>query len=150
VHIELPSLRERKGDIPLLAKFFLRKCAERMKKDVTGFSPPAFLKLNNYDWPGNVRELENTIESAVVMSSGPVITEELISRGKTVEGGVLRPFKDAKTEFEREYLVQLIEMTEGNVARAAKLAGKHRADLYDLLKKHDLNPDAFRKAHSGN
>jgi two-component system response regulator GlrR len=150
VHIELPPLRERKGDIPLLVKFFLRKCTERMKKDITGFSPSAFLKLNNYDWPGNVRELENTIESAVVMSSGPEITEELILRGKTVEGGTLRPFKDAKTEFEREYLVQLIEMTEGNVAKAAKLAGKHRADLYDLLKKHDLNPHTFRKSHLEN
>ena len=150
VRIDLPPLRERKEDIALLSKFFLRKCADRMKKDVTGFSPESFLKLNNYDWPGNVRELENTIESAVVMAPGSLITDDLILRGKAVEAASLRSFKDAKTDFERQYLIQLIEMTEGNVARAAKLAGKHRADLYDLLKKHDLNPDAFRKAHSEN
>jgi two-component system response regulator GlrR len=53
-------------------------------------------------------------------------------------------FKDAKTEFERQYLIHLMEITEGNVSQAAKLAGKYRADLYELLKKHDLDPEGFR------
>jgi two-component system response regulator GlrR len=155
IHIKLPPLRERKEDIPLLTKFFLKKCTERINKEVTGFSSGALRKLMSHDWPGNVRELENAIESAVAMVPGTIITEDLMLPGrgpdkKTVEPGGLKSYKDAKNEFEKQYLIQLIETTGGNITDAAKLAGKQRADLYQSLRKHGLDPRSFRKPYSQN
>ncbi len=95
-------------------------------------------------WPGNVRELENTIERAVAMSIKDVITEDLILPTQEIEKKGLRPLKNAKEDFEKVYLVQLIVLTRGNVTQAAKLAGKYRADLYELLKKYNLKPTDFR------
>jgi two-component system response regulator GlrR len=144
IHIPLPPLRERKEDIILLARHFLRKYGERAKKEIAGFSPRALQKLMLHNWPGNVRELENCVESAVAMAHREVITEDLIFQGGSAEQEGPRSFKDAKAEFEKEYLVQLMEITKGNITEAGKLAGKHRADLYELLKKHDVDPRAFR------
>ena len=142
--IKLPPLRERKEDIPVLAKHFLKKYSQKTRNKIRGISSTALQKLLLYSWPGNVRELENTIECAVAMSLKDIITEELILQTHNLEKGRLRLLKDAKEDFEKDYLVQLIELTQGNVSRAAKLAGKYRADLNDLLKKHDLNPADFR------
>ncbi len=144
IPIKLPPLRERKEDIPVLAKHFLKKYSQKTRNKIRGISSTALQKLLLYSWPGNVRELENTIECAVAMSLKDIITEELILQTHNLEKGRLRLLKDAKEDFEKDYLVQLIELTQGNVSRAAKLAGKYRADLYDLLKKHDLNPADFR------
>jgi two-component system response regulator GlrR len=144
IPIKLPPLREKKEDILLLAKFFLQKCTKKMKKDMKGFSPSASQKLMLYHWPGNVRELENTIERAVAMSIKDVITEDLILPTQEIEKKGLQPLKNAKEDFEKDYLVQLIGLTQGNVTQAAKLAGKYRADLYELLKKYNLKPTDFR------
>jgi two-component system response regulator GlrR len=146
IHLKVPPLRERKEDIPLLARHFLRKYAEKMKKETIGFSQGAFQKLMVYKWPGNVRELENCVESAVAMTDKKVISEDLVLQGKAQGPSGPMAFKDAKTEFERQYLIHLMEITEGNVSQAAKLAGKYRADLYELLKKHDLDPEGFRSS----
>jgi two-component system response regulator GlrR len=144
IHLKVPPLRERKEDIPLLARHFFRKYAEKMKKEAIGFSQGAFQKLMAYDWPGNVRELENCVESAVAMTNKKVIPEDLVLQSKASSPSGPMAFKDAKTEFERQYLAHLMEITEGNVSQAAKLAGKYRADLYELLKKHDIDPEQFR------
>jgi len=134
----------------LLARHFLRKYAEKAKKDIVGFSPAAFKKLMIHHWPGNVRELENCVESAVAMAHREVVTEEVILQGRsTGQDDGPKSFKDAKVDFEKEYLIQLLQITKGNVTEAGKLAGKHRADLYELLRKHDLDPKAFRKSDSG-
>jgi two-component system response regulator GlrR len=144
IHIRVPPLRERKEDIPLLARYFFKKYADKMKKEAVGFSQGAFQKLMAYDWPGNVRELENCVESAVAMTGKKVISEDLVLQGKASNLSGPLAFKDAKTEFERQYLIHLMEIAEGNVSQAAKLAGKYRADLYELLKKHGLDPEEFR------
>jgi two-component system response regulator GlrR len=144
IQLKVPPLRDRKEDIPLLARHFLRKYAEKTKKEPLGFSQGAHHKLLLYDWPGNVRELENCVESAVAMTDKKVISEDLVLQGKASNPSGPMAFKDAKTEFERQYLIHLMEITEGNVSQAAKLAGKYRADLYELLKKHDLDPEGFR------
>ena len=115
-----------------------------MNKEIRGFSPSALQKLIRYSWPGNVRELENTIESAVAMTLQDIITEDLILQTKELEEDGLKSFKEAKMDFERNYLIQLIELAQGNISQAAKLAGKYRADLYELLKKHHLDPEDFR------
>ena len=146
IPIELPALRERKGDIPLLAEHCLRRITKDNNKEIKGFSRGVLQKLMLYSWPGNVRELENTIECAVAMTTQDVITEDLIlPTQQTTDGDRLKPLGEAKKGFERNYVIQLMELTQGNISRAAKLAGKYRADFYDLLKKYNLNPEDFRK-----
>jgi two-component system response regulator GlrR len=145
IPIELPPLRERKGDIPLLAEHCLKKIVKDNKKEIKGFSRGVLQKLMLHSWPGNVRELENTIECAVAMATQDVITEDLILPTQTTKGDRLRPLGEAKESFERNYVIQLMGLTQGNISQAAKLAGKYRADFYDLLRKYNLNPEDFRK-----
>lgn len=146
IPIQVPPLRERKGDIPLLAEHCLKKITKdnKNKKEIKGFTPSALKKLMLYSWPGNVRELENTIECAVAMATQNVITKDLILPAQITEGDRLRPLKESKERFERNYAVQIMEFTGGNISRAAKLAGKYRADFYSLLKKYNMNPEDFR------
>jgi len=145
--IQLPPLRKRKEDIPLLSNYFLNKYANDLQKKIIGFSPSALQKMMLHSWPGNVRELENTIECAVAMATQDIIRENLILPTHNIEGHCLKPLKDARESFEKNYLIQLIALTQGNVSQAAKLAGKYRADLYDLLKKYKINLSAFRKGN---
>jgi len=146
IPIYLPPLRERKEDIPLLVEHFLRKFRLQMKKEVKRLTPQALLKLMLYDWPGNVRELENTIEYAVAMTQEDVINEDLILQTEgAVSQEALKTLKEARDAFEKSYLIYLLELCKGNVSKAARLAGKHRPDFYDLLKKHDLNLSEFKK-----
>lgn len=147
IPIHLPPLRERKEDIPPLVEHFLKKFSQQMKKDVKGLTPQAMQKLMLYEWPGNVRELENTAEYAVAMTQQDTITEDFILQTKsTVSQEPLKPLKEAKDAYERSYLIHLLEICEGNVSKAAKLAGKYRADFYDLLKKHGLKSEDFKKS----
>jgi two-component system response regulator GlrR len=146
IPIKIPPLRERKEDIPLLAEHFLNKVAGKLKKPVKSISPPAMQKLMVYSWPGNVRELENITECAVVMSTEDVISEELIILpGQEMGEHAFKPLKESKQDFERRYLVQLMKISRGNVSQASKLAGKYRADLYELLEKYHINPLDFRQ-----
>ncbi len=162
IPVHLPPLRDRKEDIVPLVEHFLKKCRQHMKRDVRGLTPEALRKLMLYDWPGNVRELENTIEYAVAMTRKDMIGDDYIlpekvtspeaglgvngSREKTVRGSErLLSLKDARDAFERDYLTQVLALAEGNVSHAAKIAGKYRADFYDLLKKHELRADDFKK-----
>jgi two-component system, NtrC family, response regulator GlrR len=146
IPIHLPPLRERKESIPLLAHHFLNEFKVRMKKPVKKFSSRAMEKLLHSSWPGNIRELKNVVEYSIAMSDSDIISENLIVLNKADSSfdGV-KPLKDAKLDFEREYLVELLELTQGNVTKAAKLAGKYRADLYELMKKCGLQADDFRK-----
>ncbi|MBP8746173.1 MAG: sigma-54-dependent Fis family transcriptional regulator [Syntrophorhabdus sp.] len=144
VPIHLPPLRERKEDIPPLAEHFLKEFSQRMKKDIKNISAMAMQKLMLYDWPGNVRELENAIEHAVVITQHDVISEEIVLPTKDLPVEPLKPFKEAVEEFKRGYLVRLLAFTKGNVSKAAELAGKYRADLYNLIKKHNLKPEDFK------
>jgi two-component system response regulator GlrR len=148
IPIYLPPLRERKEDIPLLTKYFLKKFSQQMKKEVKDLTPMAMQRLMLHEWPGNVRELQNTIECAMAVTQQDVITEDLIFQTKISPVSVesLKPLKEARDEFEKEYLIRLLELCEGNVTKAAKLAGKYRSDFYDLLKKHNLKIEDFKKS----
>lgn len=145
IPIVLPPLRERKEEIPILAEHFLKKFCREMQKDIQGIAQNAIRKMMMYDWPGNVREMENTIEYAVAMATKDVITEELVLQAQLPAGETLKPLKAAKDDFEKNYVMQLISLTKGNVSQAAKLAGKYRADFYDLLRKYNLKPNDFRE-----
>ncbi|MDX9788391.1 MAG: sigma-54 dependent transcriptional regulator [Desulfobacterales bacterium] len=144
--IHLPPLRERKEDIPLLCDFFLKKFTGNGPKKIKGMSPSALQKMIQYDWPGNVRELENSIESAVAMTTREVITEEFMLQSRNIKPSEIQPYKMAKANFEKNYLLQLIEKAEGNMSRAAEISGKFRADLYELFKKHNLTPADYRRS----
>ena len=144
IAIKLPPLRRRKDDIPLLAKYFLNKYAQQMQKEIAGFTPSALQKLMLHDWPGNVRELENTVECAVALAHQNIISETSIFPGQDANRDGLQSLRDAKETFEKNYLTQLIELTGGNVSQAAKLAGKYRADLYNLLKKYGIKAADYR------
>jgi two-component system response regulator GlrR len=144
VPIDLPPLRDRKEDIPLLAEYLMKKISQRMKKDIKGISAMAMQKLMLHEWPGNVRELENTIENAVAMTRHDIITEEIILPSKDSRAEPLKPLNEAVDDFKRGYLVRLLEFTKGNVSKAAELAGRYRPDFYNLLKKHDLKPGDFK------
>ena len=148
IPIQLPPLRARKEDIILLADHFMEKHSKGMNKKITGMSAAAFQKLLSYSWPGNVRELENTIEYAIAMTTGDIISEDLILQTKTVEHESLKPLKEARNEFEKNYITRLLSLTKGNVSKAAKMAGKYRPDFYTLLKKHNLEAATFKNLKS--
>ena len=149
IPIRLPPLRERKEDIPLLVDHFIKQFAGKMNKEIKGISTPALQKLLSYSWPGNVRELENTIEYATAMTTRDVIIEDLILQSRTIQESKFNSLKEAKNEFEINYISNLLLLTRGNVSKAAKLAGKYRSDFYDLLKKHNLNPSDFKRTKRG-
>lgn len=143
IPIKLPPLRERKEDILPLARHFLQRFSDETGKKLNDFTPQAIQKLLAGSWPGNVRELENAIEYAVAMADGDIVTDALIPT-EALSGADIPLLKQAKEEFEKNYIVQLLELTQGNVSQAAKMAGKYRADFYALLKKHGLDPEQFR------
>lgn len=145
VPFKVPPLRERRDDIPLLAQHSLKQSCQRMQKVVRGFQPEALQKLMLHAWPGNVRELENVIEKAVILTTTDFITADLILSEKVVPACLLPPLAEARAEFERSYLKELLQVTGGNISRAAKIAKRYRADLYKLLKKYGLYP-AHNKA----
>ena len=92
-------------------------------------TPMAMQKLMVHDWPGNVRELENSLEFAVAMAPYELITEDLILKGREISDEPLVPLKEAREDFERSYIIRLLEMTQGNVSKASGLAGRYRADF---------------------
>jgi two-component system, NtrC family, response regulator GlrR len=145
IPVALPPLRERKEDIPLLVDHFLKKFCGQMGKKINGLTPQAMQRMMLHDWPGNIRELENTIEYAVAMSSRDVIAEDMILPTTNVPEEPIRPLKEAREAFEKSYLTRLLELTKGNVSSASTMAGKYRADFYNLLRKYVINPSEFKK-----
>ncbi len=145
IPLKIPPLRDRKDDIPLLVEHFIGKFNEKMQKGVKKIAPRAMKKLLAHDWPGNVRELENVMEYAMAMCQGNTITDDLIIISRLPGVGILRPLKEERDAFERDYLTRLLRHTGGNVSKASEIAGKYRADFYSLLKKHNINPSEFKE-----
>jgi DNA-binding NtrC family response regulator len=152
LRIDLPPLRERSGDVLLLAEHFLRQHSPDPVSPLQ-LDPYAKQILSAYAWPGNIRELENAILRAVVTRQGPAITaDDLgISSGTAhvaSDNGHSTTYRARKQEaiatFERSYLTDLIAQHGGNVTHAARTAGKDRRELGKLLKKHGVDPRAFR------
>jgi two-component system response regulator GlrR len=146
VHLALPSLAERREDIPLLAHHFLRQLATRYKKTVNGFAPEALELLVASPWPGNVRQLYNLVEQTVALSTSPVVTPTLVQGALKTQTEALASFEEARRRFEREYLAQVLKITNGNVSQAARLAKRNRTEFYKLLQRHHLDPRLFKNA----
>jgi two-component system response regulator GlrR len=148
IPIFLSPLRERREDIAPLAIHFVQRLAQTMHKEVRGLTPAALQCLLQHDWPGNVRELSNVIERAVVLCADQLITPDLLllgrQEGASFPAGHMRSLKEAREDFDRVYLTQVLTTTKGNVSRAAALSGKYRADFYKLLRKYLIDPGEFQ------
>jgi two-component system response regulator GlrR len=148
VSLVIPALAERREDVPLLAQHFLLRLSARYKRPTTTFSPEAMELLISAPWPGNVRQLLNVVEQTVALTTTPVIPASLVQRALQGDGDVIESFEDARRRFERDYLVRLLRLTDGNVAQAARLAKRNRTEFYRLLSRHDLEPGVFKDAGS--
>ena len=149
--LSLPPLRHRKEDIPLLVSNFINKFSQRFDRKITQPSSELMVRIKNYPWPGNVRELQNAIERAVVLSQdGHLHLDDLFSEDLdpnhsnivnmahlSLEHG------QAKKNFERNYLENLLKQSQGNISKAARLSGKHRVEIYRLMNKHDFHREDF-------
>jgi two-component system response regulator GlrR len=144
VTLQLPTLAERREDIPLLANHFLQRLAAKYQKRINGLAPEALRALAMAAWPGNVRQLYNVMEQVCALTTTPLIPLSLVQRALRVPTVEVLSFADARHRFEREYLVGLLKLTDGNVADAARLAERNRTEFYRLLQKHQLTPGLFR------
>ncbi len=145
VAVEVPPLRERREDIPLLAEFFLRRYAEKNNRMIKGFTPRTLDTLMRYGWPGNVRELENLVERAVILVRGEMITpDELpdVLKEEEGEGEPSAPKAPGRSlkEVEKEMILRTLEETGGNRTRAAQILGISRRTLQLKLKEYGVNP----------
>jgi DNA-binding NtrC family response regulator len=157
ITLQLPPLRDRKADVPLLASYFLKLFAERHSLAVRGIDEEAMQVLMDYDWPGNVRELRNAIEGALVMADGPEVTlrdlpaqfQARQTSTATPVGSMLvleeaadLPFVEAREralrEFDRAFLSAALARNGGNIARTARALGLHRQSLQKLLARRDM------------
>lgn len=144
VNLDLPPLRDRPEDIPLLARYFVEKSAQRHNPKVKGISPGALHILAQAAWPGNVRQLENVVEQTVALSGAPIISEGLVNQAIANQDRVIPSFNEARASFERSYLTKVMHITAGNVTQAAKIAQRNRTDFYKLLNKHSLEASQFK------
>lgn len=148
VNLTLPSLRERSEDIPLLARHLLSRSAERHQVNVNRFSDDAMQLLVTAPWPGNVRQLVNVVEQCVALTQTPVIAAHLVEQALSSSEQKWPTLTEARDAFEQNYLLKLLKMTDGNVTRAAELAGRNRTDMHKLMKKHDLHSGDFKHSHA--
>ena len=140
VPIHVPPLRERREDIPALVEHFVRKIARECNRDVRGVSVGALEVLTRYDWPGNVRELENVLHRAVVLTRNPVIQLQDVpldvampETGSRLGEDTGPPLREAMEQFERQYILRVLEGTGWNVSRAARRLGVHRNTVLTKL-----------------
>jgi two-component system response regulator GlrR len=141
VHIDLPPLTRRREDIPLLVAHFLDVLGSGGDRKI--FAPEAIELLMTTDWPGNVHQLAGTVQQAAALARGPVISAELV-HGAIGGSSRVPSFDEARDEFTRGYLEQLLRVTRGNVTQAARLARRNRTDFYKLLSRHGISTDEFK------
>jgi two-component system response regulator PilR (NtrC family) len=157
ITVSLPPLRRRSEDIPLLAQHFLAHYARENEKALREISPRAMEMLIDYPWPGNVRELENAIERAVVLSTGEVLTEELLpaslrQRGESAAASGLLPpvlpangisFKDAVSQYERQIIIRALQSCGGVQKRAAELLQVKPTTLHEMMKRLNISSESL-------
>ncbi|GGY01531.1 response regulator [Massilia dura] len=144
ITLTLPALAQRREDIGLLATRFLQMLASKYQKTVHGFAPDALEALTRAAWPGNVRQLYNVVEHVCALATAPLVPLTLVHRALRVPTLEVLSYTEAKQRFERNYLVQLLKLTDGNVSDAARLAERNRTEFYRLLSKYDLTASQFR------
>ncbi|HCK98530.1 MAG TPA: hypothetical protein DHW42_00285 [Candidatus Marinimicrobia bacterium] len=145
ITLSIPPLRERPDDIPLLVKWFIKKYAAVHNKNVSGIENNALECMQKYAWLGNVRELENVVERAVALSESPLITDaDLPNTIVADRNGIsskqrVKSFSEAKTDFEKTYLLNILKKHNWNISKAARDANIPRQNLYQKMKKYNIS-----------
>lgn len=152
ISIDLPPLRERKDDIPLLANYFLAKYAREYEREIRGFSREALHLLTVYTWPGNVRQLEHTIERACVLcKSNRIDVDDLLLSSADLDQR-RESLQEAKAKeiarFERNYIQGVLAICKGNITQAAQVAQKNRRAFWQLIQKHAIDVARFKQSTS--
>jgi Nif-specific regulatory protein len=149
VSVTMPPLRDRKEDVPLLARYFVQKHARSMRRRIEGLSREAQACLMGYDWPGNIRELENAIERAVVLgSTDTILPEDLpehILAVAPIEEAAASSFHEAVRQAKRQIVLESLEQAGGNYTEAARLLGLHPSNLHRLIRQLDLRSGLRRQ-----
>ena len=143
--LALPKLSERREDIALLANYFITHPESTYSYVAKGFSNQALELLLAYDWPGNVRQLQNVVEHVSALATTPIVPANLVERVLQEKNSTLQGLKEAKSQFEKEYLIKLLKSVDGNVSQAARLAKRNRTEFYKLLDRHQLKPTSFKQ-----
>jgi transcriptional regulator with GAF, ATPase, and Fis domain len=154
ITLQLPPLRKRSEDIPLLVQHFLAQYARENEKEISEISPRAMELLLDYHWPGNVRELENVIERAVVLSTGRVLDVDLLPNAVRQPESVMIlppssllpsgvPFRDAVTEYERALIVRALQAAGGVQKRAAELLQVKPTTLHEMMKRLNISSESI-------
>jgi two-component system response regulator GlrR len=144
VNLMLPPLRERREDIPLLAQHFLGVLTEKYRRRIHGFAPDALEMLSAADWPGNIRQLRNVVEQCCALCTTATIPATLVARALRDRPAEILMLAEARSAFERDYLITLLKLTRGQVSEVARLAGRNRTEVYRLLQRHNLTPALFK------
>ena len=142
VTVRVPPLRERLGDVAVLASCFLRRFASEYRRPVRGFASAALAAIKDHPWPGNVRELENRVKRAVVMADGPLLSAADLGLSAPGEEPQSLGIRAARARAEREVLQLALAQAGSNLSKAAKLLGISRPTLYDLMQQHQIGLDA--------
>ncbi|BBM86919.1 sigma 54-interacting transcriptional regulator [Candidatus Uabimicrobium amorphum] len=149
ITLELPALREREDDVVLLAEHFANLYARRNKIDLPKWNQDTLTALRNYSWPGNIRELKHAVEFALIMDGDSVISFDDLPKHITQiiksKSGFSGKLQEARSTSERDYFIQLLQETKGNVSQTAKKSGLTRPYLYEKLKKLQINIRDYRK-----
>ena len=146
VTLKMPTLRERREDIPLLLNHFLKKLAARYEKNLNAFSPDALEIMVAAPWPGNVRQLYNVAEQAVALSNSDIVPPKVVEQAMQMGMQMVDSFEESRRRFEYDYLSRLLKLTQGSVTQAAKIAKRNRTEFYKLLQRHGLEAAHFKPA----
>ncbi len=143
IKIDIPPLRERAEDVPYLVDFFIKKYNQKFNKNLKGADSKFMKHLYEYDWPGNVRELENIIERSIALAEKDYLSVENLPKSFFSNGnsekrfsGIGLKYKDAREEFEKNYLEKLLNLSDNNITRASKLAGVDPATMHRKINKY--------------
>ncbi len=146
IPLRMPSLAERREDIPLLLEHFLGRHAEKALRRKKRFEPDALDYLTAAAWPGNVRQLMNAVELCATLTTGELIPLMMAMRALREESGSMQTLKEAREDFEKKYLISVMRVANGNVATAARIAGRNRTEFYKLLGTYGIEAGEFRAA----
>ncbi len=139
VTLQVPPLRQRGGDVIVLAQALLNRYAQEFGRGVRGFAPDALVAIENYPWPGNVRELENRVKSAVIMSDAKQLGAIDLNLAGEVREGSFFTLREVRSDAERKAIQHALAVTDGNVSAAAARLGVSRPTLYDLMERLGLS-----------
>jgi len=148
VELELPTLVQRREDIPLLVQYFINQAVARSNAPIKSISQEAMELLISAPWPGNIRQLQNVVEQSIALSSESVISASLVKNALRDDSTQFPSFQQARDHFERDYLAKLLKITAGNVSQAARIAQRNRTEFYKLLNRHHIVAESYREEQS--